>query len=101
MNDIEECIRQCEAAGHDERLADGKLYLRAAALLKRAQPNRASLQNSEAEKDAARYRWLRATEVSHEYLAVARYEDIPSGIRRYLGLPLDTAIDAALAKAKP
>jgi hypothetical protein len=33
----EECARMCEAAGHDERLADGGLYLRAARLLRAPQ----------------------------------------------------------------
>lgn len=37
--EVEECARQCEAAGHDERLADGGLYLRAARLLRATQSN--------------------------------------------------------------
>lgn len=35
--ELEECARMCEAAGHDERLADGGLYLRAARLLRAPQ----------------------------------------------------------------
>lgn len=54
--------------------------------------------DSQDAKDAARYRWLRANFGHHEELAVARYVDIPAGIKRYLDISLDEAVDAGMAK---
>lgn len=51
-------------------------------------------------RNADRYEWLRATEISHNGLAVTRYDWIPDGVKRYLGLPLDCAVDAGM-EGKP
>lgn len=47
-------------------------------------------------RDGRRYRFLRADFLRAGEYAVARYQDIPSGVRRYLDLSLDDVLDAAM-----
>lgn len=52
-------------------------------------------------RDAERYRFLRADFLRAGEYAVARYDQIPSGVKRYLDMSLDDVIDAALKNPNP
>ena len=107
-------VERLEAAGRDERLSTGALYLEAAAALAQAQARCAELEKEreaaydkswanvqradQNEKDAARYRWLRERDqfiLDHEKIAWHGYGQQNNAQK------VDAAIDAAMEPHSP